>query len=69
MKLPAASCGHLAKFSEATTLLRQGYGGFSSPSSPQQPTPPKQPLRLRRLEATGYLAKEKNTEGNAPRLD
>ncbi len=46
------------KFSEAVTLLRRGYGGFSSPSSPQQPTPPKQSLRLRRLETTGYAAKE-----------
>ncbi|MEK7351631.1 MAG: hypothetical protein AAB177_12220 [Nitrospirota bacterium] len=48
MKLPAAAysaevalrlrrpeaAGYLAKFSEATTLLCQGYGGFPSPSSP-----------------------------------
>ena len=41
---PQRSAGHPAKFSEAATLLRQGYGGFSSSSSPQQ--------------ATGYSAKE-----------
>jgi len=49
MKLPAASWGYPAKYSdpsagaigrhaETVTLLRQGYGGFSSPFSPQQAT-------------------------------
>jgi hypothetical protein len=36
---------------EATTLLHQGYGGFSSPSSPQQ--------------ATGYVAKENRYDERA----
>ena len=35
---PQQAAGYPAKFSEAATLLRQGYGGISSPSSPQQAT-------------------------------
>ena len=59
MKLPQQAAGYPAIFSdpsarafgrhaEAATLLRQGYGGFSSPSSPQQ--------------AVGYAAKENKKE-------